>query len=322
MDADLFLADLQDKPTNLRALASRLRDENPWRNTPAVKARRCIFVGMGSSHFANAIVANRLQAEGRNGVAILASTTEFPAVTSDDVVVFVSASGSSPETLAAAQHYAAVLGTARCVAVTNTDESALDAFAAHHVDMRAGKEAGGVACRSFQHTLALHLALLEGGTTATKTAGTVDRAADATSDLLDRKDSWAAPLAELLFGPDGTALVAPVSRLSSAQQGALMVREGPRLPAIACETGDWSHIDVYLTKTTDYRMLLFTGSPWESELLRWCRERHSTVVALGGTIDDAAYSLRYLHDDIADVALLTEVFVPELLAAERWRSQR
>ena len=47
-----------------------------------------------------------------------------------------------------------------------------------------------------------------------------------------------------------------------------MLREGPRLPAYGCETADWSHVDVYLTKTTDYRMLLLAGSRWEAELLR------------------------------------------------------
>ena len=38
-----------------------------------------------------------------------------------------------------------------------------------------------------------------------------------------------------------------------------MVREGPRRAADGCETGDWNHVDVYLTKTLDYRALMFTG---------------------------------------------------------------
>jgi hypothetical protein len=54
-----------------------------------------------------------------------------------------------------------------------------------------------------------------------------------------------------------------------------------RRPAVGCETGDWSHVDVYLTKTLDYRTLLLAGSRWEGELLRWTTERTSTVVAVG-----------------------------------------
>ena len=112
--------------------------------------------------------------------------------------------------------------------------------------------------------------------------------------------------------------MAPARRLSSAQQSALMLREGPRIPAYACETGDWSHVDVYLTETTDYRMLLLTGSRWEDELLRWTSERGSTVVAVGADVEGAAYSLCYEGDDDDDVRLLTEVLVAELLAADLW----
>ena len=115
-------------------------------------------------------------------------------------------------------------------------------------------------------------------------------------------------------------MVAPARRLSSAQQSALMLREGPRLPAYACETGDWSHVDVYLTKTTDYRMLLLAGSPWEDDLLRWTAERGSTVVAVGADVQGAAFALRYPGDADDDVALLSEVLVPELLAADLWAS--
>ena len=61
-----------------------------------------------------------------------------------------------------------------------------------------------------------------------------------------------------------------------------MLREGPRLAAVGCETGDWSHVDVYLTKTTDYRLLVFAGSGWEPQLAEWTTARGSTVVGVGG----------------------------------------
>jgi hypothetical protein len=123
---------------------------------------------------------------------------------------------------------------------------------------------------------------------------------------------------DLVVGPDGTAIVAPAHRLSSAQQSALMLREGPRRAAVACETGDWSHVDVYLTKTLDYRMLLLAGSPWQAELLRWTRERDATVVAVGEDVADARATVRYRHDEDDDVRLLSEVLVAELVAADLW----
>jgi hypothetical protein len=71
-----------------------------------------------------------------------------------------------------------------------------------------------------------------------------------------------------------------------------MLREGPRLPAVGCETGDWSHVDVYLTKTTDYRLLVFAGSVWEPQLAEWTTARGSTVVGVGASVRGARYEVR------------------------------
>jgi glucosamine--fructose-6-phosphate aminotransferase (isomerizing) len=97
-----------------------------------------------------------------------------------------------------------------------------------------------------------------------------------------------------------------------------MLREGPRLAATGCETGDWSHVDVYLTKTLDYRLLIFPGSRWDDALLRWTTERGSTVVAVGAHVPAAQLTVRYRGDDDDDVRLLTEVLVAELVAHDAW----
>jgi len=128
----------------------------------------------------------------------------------------------------------------------------------------------------------------------------------------------AARVADRLAGPQGSWVVAPARRLASAQQSALMLREGPRRPSHACETGDWSHVDVYLTKTLDYRMLLLPGSAYQPELMRWVAERGSTVVAVGADVEGAAAAVRYPGDDVDDVRLLTETTVAELVAARWW----
>jgi hypothetical protein len=91
--------------------------------------------------------------------------------------------------------------------------------------------------------------------------------------LLDSETDWRLEVSEPLLGPSGVYLAAPAHRVCSAQQGALMLREGPRLPAVGCETGDWSRVDVYLTKTIDYRLLVFAGSRWEAQLAEWTSAR-------------------------------------------------
>lgn len=100
-----------------------------------------------------------------------------------------------------------------------------------------------------------------------------------------------------------------------------MFREGPRRAADACESGDWSHVDVYLTKTLDYRALLFPGSAYDAQAMDWVGQRGSTVLSVGAEVEGAAAAIRYAHDDVPDVALLTETLVAELVAAHWWSLQ-
>jgi len=316
VNPELFQADLEAKPDALSTLARQLRAPDPWPGSGITAESHIVMLGMGSSHYANAVAASRLRRHGVNAVAELASTDLLPPARPETVVVAVSASGGSAETLDAVRRYG---DSARVVALTNVSDSPITESAAHVVDMSAGVEAGGVACRSYQHTLALWLDLESRLTGGPGVASVVERAALASGELLAGAASWLPELTELAVGPDGTYLAAPARRLASAQQGALMLREGPRLPAVGCETGDWSHVDVYLTKTTDYRLVLFAGSRWEPELLRWVAERGSTLVAVGGEVDGARQCVRYAGDDDDDVSLLTETLVPELLAAALWR---
>jgi fructoselysine-6-P-deglycase FrlB-like protein len=318
MDPLLFSQDLELGPSRFRELLQVLEHDDPWAQAIGATPRRIVLLGMGSSHFANCVLALRLQAAGIVAHAVLASADPLPLVDADDVVIAVSASGGSAETLAATRHYT---GHCRIVTVTNTAGSAIEALGDAHVSLHAGVEEGGVACRSFTHTLALHLALVDRLTGSAFATSALRGAIAATEDLLGRRDAWLDEVAGLLLGPTGTTFVAPVRRLSSAQQSALMLREGPRLPAIACETGDWSHIDVYLTKTTDYRMLLLPGSTWEPQLWEWTTQRGSTVVVAGADAEQAAFVLRYVNDDADDVRLLAEPLVASLVSARTWAAQ-
>ena len=313
MNPEKFAADLEEKPARLRTLAEQLPDLWRWAGEADGTA---YLLGMGSSHYANQVVAARMRAAGGRAVAEIASTDLLPRLQPHDTVFAVSASGGSAETLAAVRRLREDDHLASFVAVTNTERNELRDLCDVAVPLLAGEERGGVACRSFQHTLAVLLALVPGFDT-----GAVARAAEATEHLLATRAEWLSDVSSLLLGPSGTHVVAPARRVSSALQSALMLREGPRLPAVGCETGDWSHVDVYLTKTTDYRMLLLGGSQWEPQLLDWAGQRGSTVVGVGADVPSAAYTLRYPHDEDDDVRLLTESLVAELVAVRAWLAQ-
>ncbi len=310
MKAAEFLADLVAKPAALRALANGL-DDSAW---PVDAGGRIVLTGMGSSWFAAETAARRMRRAGLNVVAELASVEATYPTDPSLTVVGITASGNSKETLELLRGHH---GTSQTIALTNTVEAALPVDAT--MLMHAGVEAGGVACRSYLHTLVMLLHLQHQLTgTIPDLAEKVNHAADAAAALLDTRDVWLPPVATLLGGPDGTWLLAPAERMANALQGALMLREGPRRAADGCETGDWNHVDVYLTKTLDYRALVFTGSRFDADAVQWMRERRSTYVAVGGHLPGAAHELRYPGDDDPMVALLTEVLVAELVAAHWW----
>lgn len=319
MKPDGFAADLYRKPEMLRHLAATLVDGNPWAAAVPAEVERVVLLGMGSSAYAGGVAASRMRARGLVAISELASSRLLPSWGSGTLVVATSASGGSVETLDALNRLPDGVAT---IALTNTPGSAITERCDAVVDLDADPEVGGVACRSYQHTLALLMALechLAGEDIAAL-AEAVAVAADACEHLIDTESHWRPTLSELLLGPDGIHLAAPAHRFCSAQQGALMLREGPRLQAVGCETGDWSHVDVYLTKTTDYRLLVFAGSTWEPQLAEWTTARGSTVVGVGGTVPGTRYEIRYPGDAHDDVRLLTEVLVPELVAAAAWQA--
>ena len=308
VDPAAFLADLEAKPA---ALLDLLDHVPAW---DGVATGPIVLTGMGSSFFAADVGARRLRRHGITAVAELASVEATVPPTPELTLIGITASGSSAETVAL---LAAHAGLSRTIALTNDESASLPAD--RIVLMHAGIEAGGVACRTYVHTLVALLALEQHLADVDLRLGErLRRSATAIAYLLDRRDGWLPPLIEAVDGTDGLWLLAPAERLGSALQGALMVREGPRRAADGCETGDWNHVDVYLTKTLDYRALLFSGSRFDADALNWMIDRRSHVAAIGADPPAAAASVRYPGDDDEIVALLTEVLVAELVAAQWW----
>lgn len=318
MSAADFIRDLERKPESLDRLADAFGTSSMLAGVPRT-VERVTMLGMGSSRYAAEAVAARLRAAGIASAAELASAELGTAPGPGTLVIAISASGESAETLDALERHR---GRSRLIAVTNRPGSAITRGVDSVIDLVAGEESGGVVCRSFQHTLIVLRAI------AARLAGerfdgarVARRVGVATASLLDRRGAWLDAVAHALDGPDGVYALAPAERWSSAAQAALMIREAPRRAATACETGDWAHVDVYLAKTLDYRALLFTGSRWDGQALDWLRRRNARVVAVGGEVAGALVTVRYPGDADPDVAVATEVLVAELVAASWWDRQ-
>ena len=234
VDPAAFLADLEAKPATLLGLLDHLPVWPPIGNGPIV------LTGMGSSWFAADVMARRLRRHGINAVAEAASVEATLPPSPDVTVIGITATGGSAETVAL---LAAHRDVSRTIALTNDADALLPA--GHTVLMHAGVEGGGVACRTYTHTLVALLALEQQVSGVDLRLGErVRRSAAAIAYLLDRRDGWMPPVLEAIEGTEGMWLLAPAERLGSALQGALMVREGPRRAADGCETGDWNHVEI------------------------------------------------------------------------------
>ena len=278
---------------------------SPLRGVDLAGARRVVMLGMGSSAFAAQMACVALRGRGVDAHAELASTAAPFPPSRDTVAIGISASGTSEETVEAFRRHA---GVSRTIAITNYPERALAEGADHVLPLLAGVEEGGVSCKSFQTTLAV-LALLGGAP-----AGALRPAVPAARAIIDSRGSWLDELVSRITGCHTLYTIAPVERLSSALESALMFREGPRIAADATETGDWLHVDVYLTKHPGYTALLFTGSRSDDGVMEWVRVRSSSVVAIGSALEGAAQVVPVP----APLAWLVETMVAELAAAALW----
>ncbi|GDX15717.1 sigma factor regulator FecR [Actinomycetes bacterium] len=304
MDPIKFGHDLARKADLAHALSTQMFS---W---PDLSGQSLVFMGMGSSAFAAQSMVTRLQACGCDATFTLSSNPTPPQASTDKALIAISASGNSVETNDA---FDKAYGFKQKIWVTNAAERGTNT-----VSMQAGEESGGVASLTYMATHIALLRLYESLGCIKELNSSIDAAAVAIDDIYSRKDSWLPDLINHIKSPAGSYYIAPADRFCSAQQSALMMRESPRLPSVPCETGDWSHIDVYLTKTLDYRAILFPGSQWEDQLFKWTQERESKVITIGFDHPHATKSFRYKNDSDPLVRLLAETTFAEILAQHLW----
>jgi fructoselysine-6-P-deglycase FrlB-like protein len=214
------------------------------------------------------------------------------------VLVAVSASGRTAEVIASARRHR---GRSVVVAVTNDPGSELASVADHVLSLHAGTEAAGIATRTFRATVAA-LAMLAGRTPAslTSTVGEL-------RNLIEGRERWLPDMAEAIDGASAIDVLADASILGLADQAALMLREAPRLPATAHDTGDWLHTAVYLA-LPGHQALLFPGAAADAEVVDTVERRGGHVHTVPGDADPDAFRRAIAGSVVA-----------ELLAAELWR---
>ena len=305
-----FLHDILLEPACLRALAER---PDPFAGMLDARPARVLFLGMGSSRYVALSAATRLRAHGVDAYAEIASTGLPQPASTDTLAIAISASGTSRETLAALARHR---GTSRTLLLTNAPDAAAH-LADHVVEMRCDAEEGGISCRTFQATVALLHLLVAKLTGSDPRIGALREAADAQDALFAARASWLGPIADALEGAPIYA-IGPDESMASVEQISLMLREGPRVHSDGCETGDWDHVDVYVSLHGGYRALFLPGSRWDDRVEHWTRERAITLVALGRPFAAATHHVPFTGADDPLIASLVETSVAELIAYELW----
>ncbi len=180
------------KPEVLGRLADTLAAENPWASVvPAGPLERVVLLGMGSSAYAGGVAAARMRARGLVAVSELASS-------------------ATASRLGTGHARRGDLGQRRVGGDPRRAEPAADrghhgradqhGGVGHHPAVRRGgrtatptPKVGGVACRSYQHTLALLIALelhLAGADIDALADRHRSQAATASAHLLDTEADW------------------------------------------------------------------------------------------------------------------------------------
>lgn len=281
----LLVADIERIPLVLRGHANAASDRLDLPGASTARPRRIVLTGLGSSRFAALAVAPTLRAAGLDVIVEHASTTRPASLAPGTLLVPISRSGRTPETVAAAQrgHDAG----AAVLAITNEPTSQLAAAADGVLSLDAGEEASGVASVSYAATVAA-LCRLAASLGAELDAGAfLDDAAANVESVLASRAAWTVLAAELLATGATIHLLADAAAVGTAEQAALLFREGPRIDADVTDAGDWLHVGLY-TALPGYRAVLLSGTPYDRELIEVIHGRGGKIVTIGAAGPDAA----------------------------------
>lgn len=314
-----LLDDVVAAPAELAAVLRRQRAAIRDVQLGALARPTWRLVGMGSSRFAALEAAIRLRETGHDAYAEVASASTFSPGSHDTLLVAISASGSTPEVLSAVERHR---GMSFVLGLTANADSPLARHADALVPLMADRaEVSGLASLTYRATVAA-LAALTGVGEPDEDHAALDASVTALQDLVEGRHAWLTDAADLVDGARGVHVLGDGVRRGTLEQAALTLRQGPRLPAMPFDTGDWLHIGVHTLLPGD-PVLLYGGAPADDEALRTIHRRGGRVVAVGPVRSeeaaaDVAIPLPQAAVENRLIRSIVEPAVAELLAAELW----
>jgi glutamine---fructose-6-phosphate transaminase (isomerizing) len=255
--------------------------------------RRIVIVGCGTAYHAGLIGRYAIEEWARVPVEMdVASEYRYrnPVVGPDDLVIGISQSGETADTLAA-MRLAGERG-ARVVAVTNTMGSQATRDADGTLFTRAGLEIGVAATKTFicqvavMYTLALRLAELRGELAPERLSelvGEVKRLPHCIDEVLSRADAQVDPVAEEHWQDEFFLYIGRHVGLPVALEGALKLKEISYIATDAYAAGEMKHGPIALLDESTPVVCVATDSPVLEKVIsnmQEVRARGAHVIAI------------------------------------------
>ncbi|HYO45031.1 MAG TPA: SIS domain-containing protein [Candidatus Limnocylindrales bacterium] len=313
---EALLADIDAGPAELAAVLVAQRQAILDVPLGALARPTWRLIGVGSSRFAGLDAASRLRADGRDAHAETASASGGSPGSRDTLVVAISASGRTTEVLAAAERHH---GSAFVLGLTARADSALAEAADAVVPLAAAfVETAGISTLAYR-AMVTALFGLSGDGEPDDTRRSLSATPAALREIIGGQAAWLDDAARILDGGRAVHVLGDGYRSGACEQAALMLREAPRIPAVAFDTGDWLHTGLHTLLPGD-PVLIFAGSPADAEVISTIQARGGLAVVVGPQRDGADLHVPLPQAAAEDpvVRAVVEPVVAELLAAELW----
>ncbi|HEX5192836.1 MAG TPA: glutamine--fructose-6-phosphate transaminase (isomerizing) [Solirubrobacteraceae bacterium] len=258
-------------------------------------ARRITIVGCGTAYHAGLVGRHAIEQWARMPVEVdIASEYRYrdPAIGPDELVIGVSQSGETADTLAAMRS-ARALG-ARVLAITNVPDSQATREADGVLHTRAGLEIGVAATKTFvsqmvaMYLLALRLAELRGTLGPDELAAAIaelERLPHRVAEMLERRHAEVAAIAERHHDAGFFLYLGRNVGLPIALEGALKLKEISYVATDAYPAGEMKHGPIALLSPGTPVVVVATDSPVLGKALSNLQEvkaRGAHVIAVAG----------------------------------------
>ncbi len=241
-----YLSDILEQPQVLRSLVQTYSNHTVWATLSERMQRepwqKVVLTGMGGSYYALLPLWLTLNQQGIPSIVIEASELIHyaPELVGDRTLLIIAS--QSGESVEVRRLVAAIQGQVTVISVTNAADNFLNRHSDFPLATAAGREVP-VATKTYTSSLALLHLLGQAltGQLQPQDYEAILAVAEAMVTLLDQWQDWLAPAYQHLQSTTFLTLLGRGPAVASAMNGALILKEAARFPALGLSGGQFRH---------------------------------------------------------------------------------